>query len=129
MKSFSFEIPIYDIHVDLVQIEGKEDSKDVLRFMRAIKCTENFIEETKDYIERCAINGGETYRNRDLSKILVIFTPFSSEMRREEVYAHEKRHVEDRILEWFNVDDIESAGLLAGFLACKFYEFKKKVLC
>lgn len=129
MKSFSFEVPIYNVHIDLIQVESKNDSKDVLRFMRAIKCTGQFIEEVKDYIERGAINGGETYRNIDLKKILIIFTPFSSETRREEVYAHEKRHVEDRILEWFNVDDIESAGLLAGFLACKFYEFKKKVLC
>lgn len=129
MKSFSFEIPIYNIHVDLVQIEGKEDTKDVLRFMRSIKCDQEYIDDISDCIARGRYNGGDTFRNFDLRRILVIFTTFSDEETREEVYAHEKRHIEDRVMEHESVNDIESAGLLAGFLARKFYQFKKKVLC
>lgn len=53
---------------------------------------------------------------------------FENESQREEVYAHEKRHIEDRIMKWASVDDIESAGLLAGFLGTKFYEFKKRII-
>ena len=129
MKSFSFEIPIYDIHVDLVQIEGKKDTKDVLRFMRSIKCDQEDIDYISNCIERGLYNGGNTLRNFDLRRILVIFTTFSDEETREEVYAHEKRHIEDRVMEYVNVNDIESAGLLAGFLARKFYQFKKKLSC
>lgn len=46
---------------------------------------------------------------------------------RAEIYSHEKRHIEDRVLDFFSVNNIESAGLLAGFLGEKFYEFWKIV--
>ena len=58
--------------------------------------------------------------------MLVVFYPMSSEDVQAEVYYHEKRHVEDRIMEWASVNDIESAGLLAGFLGTKFYLFAKQ---
>ena len=49
----------------------------------------------------------------------------SSEKNRDNCYSHEKRHIEDRVLEWYSVNDIESAGLLAGFLGEKFADFEK----
>ena len=50
-----------------------------------------------------------------------------NERTRANVYSHEKRHIEDRVLQYASVDDIESAGLLAGFLGEKFYDFDKLV--
>lgn len=127
MKTLKFNIPLYGIHVDLVQVETKDDKDGVIRFMRAIKCQQEFINEITDYINRGCYNGGNTYRNLDLKNILVIFLPMSDEETRAEVYAHEKRHIEDRVMQWASVDDIESAGLLAGYLDRMFFKFWNKV--
>lgn len=68
-------------------------------------------------------NGGETFRNLNKCKILVIFYAMENDYERAKVYSHEKRHIEDRLLQWFSVDDIESSALLAGHLGKVFYEF------
>lgn len=127
MKTLKFDIPIYNIHVDLVQVETKDDKAGVIKFMRAIECEQKFINEFTDYIERGCYNGGNTYRNFDFRRILVIFYPMSDEETRAEVYAHEKRHIEDRVMQHASVDDIESAGLLAGYLGKMFYRFNNIV--
>lgn len=127
MKTLKFNIPLYGVHVDLVQVETKDDKDGVIKLMRAIKCQQEFINEITDYIERGCYNGGNTYRNLDLKDILVIFCPMSDEETRAEVYAHEKRHIEDRVMQFTSVDDIESAGLLAGYLGRMFFKFWNKV--
>ena len=127
MKKLKFTIPIYDFDITLIQIEGKEDKEKVIPFMNAMKCQQEFIDEVTDYIERECVDGGETYRNFDMRKILVIFCPMSNKKMQANIYSHEKRHIEDRVLEFSSVNDIESAGLLAGFLGGKFYEFWNKV--
>lgn len=127
MVTYKFDIPIYNIRVDLIQVENKEDSSGVVRFMQTIKCTQESIDEVTEYIKRECVNGGVTYRNFDLRKMLIIFCPMENEETRAEVYSHEKRHIEDRVMQHESVDDIESAGLLAGFLGRQFYKFWNKV--
>lgn len=123
MKKTRFNIPLYDIGVTLIQVESRDDKDEVERFMRQIKCQDEFIQEVRSYIEKGCIDGGETYRNLDMRKILVIFCPFKNDTIRAEVYSHEKRHIEDRVMEYMSVKDVESAGLLAGFLGKEFYKF------
>ena len=127
MITYNFDIPIYDIRIDLIQVENKEDANGVVRFMRAIKCNQEFIVELTENIKKGYVDGGETFRNFDLRKMLIIFYPMENEETRAEVYSHEKRHIEDRVMQHESVDDIESAGLLAGFLGRQFYKFWNKV--
>lgn len=127
MKTLKFDIPLYGIHVDLVQVETKDDKDGVIKFMRAIKCQQEFINEIGDAIERGCYNGGDTLRDMNLRKILVIFYRMEDEETRAQIYAHEKRHIEDRVMQWASVDDIESAGLLAGYLGRMFYRFNNIV--
>lgn len=123
MKKLKFHIPIYDFDVTLVQTESKSDIDSVLAIMRSIKCPQEYLDSVKDYIERGCYGGGDTFYNFDIKAMVIVFYNFKTESSRWEVYSHEKRHIEDRILQHSNVDDIESAGLLAGFLGRKFYEF------
>ena len=127
MITYKFDIPIYDIRIDLIQVENKEDANGVVRFMQTIKCQQEFIVELTENIKNGYVNGGETFRNFDLRKMLIIFYPMENEETRAEVYSHEKRHIEDRVMQHESVDDIESAGLLAGFLGRQFYKFWNKV--
>ena len=127
MIKIQYNIPLYDIDVTMIQVENEKDKNVILACMRNIKCDQEYIDSVDDYVTRGCFNGGDTFRNFDLRKMLVIFYPQSDEETRWEVYMHEKRHIEDRVMEFTNVKDIESAALLAGFLACKFYQFTQMV--
>ena len=126
MEKLDFQIPLYKIDVTLVQVESKEDESAITELLESINVEDT--ECTIDYIRRGVVNGGDTYRNLECRRIVVIFYLMEDNMSRAEVYSHEKRHIEDRILEFCGVKDIESAGLLAGFLGEKFYEFWNKVI-
>ena len=125
MIRFNFKIPIYKINVSLVQLEGKKDIKPLIALMKGMKAKDDDINNEVEQLSEDRYNGGNTYRNMSRRRIVVLFYRMTSEKTRREVYDHEKRHIEDRVLEWFSVDDIESAGLLAGYLGEKFYEFEK----
>lgn len=72
-------------------------------------------------------DGGTTYRSFPTQEFLVIFFKFSSEEAKVNVYAHEKRHIEDRLMQYLEINDIETAGYLAGFLAVEFNKFYNQV--
>ena len=123
MKTHEFQIPLYKVSVLLVQIEGPDDIGCIERL-----CKEHEIEVTQTLMENVTYNkknGGDTYRDLDRREIIVFFYPFSSQMDRVNVLCHEKRHIEDRVLNYFGVNDVESAAMLSGYLGEKFYQFIK----
>lgn len=126
MNKLTFKIPLYEQTVTLVQIEGKEDVDAVLQLLKEIKVDQENINDTIDNIKRGCFNGGDTFRNFEIRRMLVVFYPMTTPRVKENLYSHEKRHIEDRVLEWAHVDDIEAAAFLAGFLGEKFYEFQNK---
>ena len=126
MVKLDFQIPLYKVDITLLQVESKEDESAVTELLKSIDAED--IEYTINGIRRGAVNGGDTYWNLELRRIIVVFYLMEDNMSRAEVYSHEKRHIEDRILKFYSVDDIESAGLLAGFLGERFYEFWNKVV-
>ena len=123
MKKMKFRVPYYDFDVVLVQIEGKEDADEFIRVCKWMNLEKKEIDEMRDAILSEAQNGGDTWRNFDKKKFLIDFTPFESEEKKIDIYCHEKRHLEDRILEWASINDIEAAAFLAGFLGIQFYKF------
>ena len=129
MIKFNFKIPLYYVDVTLAQVESVKDAEAVESILRNIKTDKEYLDDTVNAIKRDCRNGGDTYRNLNLKKVVVIFYKMSSVRERDNCYSHEKRHIEDRVLEWYSVNDIESAGLLAGFLGEKFGEFVRKQSC
>lgn len=127
MKKMDFRIPLYGIDVRLVQFDKSDEAKEIKKTLSYAKIAAKEVDDIIDEVKLGCTGGGYTYRNFEIRKMLLCFYPFISERERVEVYSHEKRHLEDRIMEYHNVNDIESAGLLAGFLAVKFYDFEKKI--
>lgn len=124
MKKTSFTIPFYNFDITLVQVDSKDDAEPVRRLLKAFGVRREDADDVVDGIRRGAVNGGETFREMRQKKMLVIFYLFDSKEKKAEVYSHEKRHVEDRLLEWNGVNDIESAGMLAGWLGVRFRRFE-----
>lgn len=122
-----FKVPLYQVDVTLVQVESKDDADVVKPILNAFRLTQEDMSECCNAIRNDETDGSETYRNTGMKTFLVVFYRFTNERIRMNVWSHEKRYVEDRILEMSAVGDIESAGLLAGFLGEKFYEFNKLI--
>lgn len=121
MKQKEFNVPIYNFNITIIEIESKEDKDQVKSIMEDFKISSEQIKETCDYIEQESMNGGETHRNLLLHKFLVIIYPCKSIDVRREVINHEKRHIEDRMLNYLDINDIEAAAYLAGYLSTYMY--------
>lgn len=117
MKKKTFTIPIYDFNVTWIEIESKDDKDKLLQEMSKMKCQKEDMDDVINGVEGGCINGGSTFRNMDLKKFLVIIHPCENESMRRNIVNHEKRHIEDRLLKFVGVDDIEASAYLAGYLS------------
>ena len=129
MIKMQFKIPIYEVDVCLIQSDGFDFSA-MDRVFKSFGLPISAVDELQDKIlEQDYKDCGETHSNMRMRKICVVFYPFSDEDDFElqrEIYDHEKRHIEDRILDYFGVKDYESAALLAGYLGKQFAVFENK---
>lgn len=123
MKRINFKVPFYNVTITLVKAEKADDYQEIKKTLKHCHIEEESLNDIADAVKNGASNGGDTFRDFRYKRMLVFFYPFDNEDDKIEVYGHEKRHVEDRIMEYFGVDDVESAGMLAGFLSVKFHKF------
>lgn len=123
MKVTEFEVPIYGVQVTLIEIEGPKDAKEITPYLKWADASPSSVEDCLNAIKNNCMNGGDTWRNLLQRQIVCVIYKCESLKKKYEIIGHEKRHIEDRILQFFNVDDIESAGLLAGFLTTKMFNF------
>lgn len=125
MKRYDFYVPLYGYDVSLIQIQSKSDVNIIEKYLTEEGFGSEYINEVKEYVRGGYKNGGETNWNRRTKRICVLFYQCTSDEEKIEVYSHEKRHIEDRILEHCKVNDIEASAYLAGFLAKEFFKFDK----
>lgn len=113
----NIHIPLYDFNITYLEVESKSDVSDVRKEMNKLNANKEQIEEVLDNIINDRRDGGETFRNLNLKKFLIIIYRCSNERKRRNVINHEKRHIEDRILKYIGISDIEASAYLAGFLS------------
>ena len=123
MRTKNFKIDVYRYDITLVQVERNDKSDDVIKFLKKFDILQKDLDDLKEGMDEEAVNGGHTLCNHLFKQIVCFFYPFTDNERRCELYAHEKRHVEDRICEWLGINDIEASAYLAGYLGVKFWEF------
>lgn len=117
MKKIEFKIPIYDFDVTILEIESKEDKAEANTILSSVIPNKESIDEVLSYIEDGSMNGGDTFRNMLYKTFIVVLYPFKDIETRREVINHEKRHIEDRILEYCGISDIEASAYLAGYIS------------
>ena len=121
MRTKQINIPIYDIGLTLVEIETKDDYPILEPILDEHKIDVDEKEIIKDFIEREVLNGGSTYGNFALEKMLVILYQMNNEEERRAILNHEKRHVVDRICEFLSINDIEAPAYLDGYISRYMY--------
>ena len=126
MKKWKFVVPLYDIDVTLLQVESVDDADAVRKHCEEIGLLTEDTDAVLDVIKSDKHDGANTFRNFEKGQMLVIFYRMTSGRIKINRYGHEKRHVEDRILQWCGVDDIEAAAYLAGFLSEQFNDLYLK---
>ena len=80
-------------------------------------------EEIVESIENEDRDGGYTLTSLGRKIFCVVILPQSSEEQRLAVIDHEKRHIEDDLLEHCSVTCKEASAYLAGYLTRCFYRF------
>lgn len=122
MKIKRFTVPLYGYKVVFIRLPAKWDVETAARLGRILKsagCDDDLIKTQLEEYKNGDVNGGVHFYNFKKALSIVVINYCTSPDKEIEVIAHEKRHLEDRIMEWATVKDAESAGLLAGWLAKK----------
>lgn len=114
-------VPIYDFDIHVINIDDEGDSFRLRSIMNDFGCDDESIDDECTKVLKGRIDGGCLFRKLDERAFLLILSKFSSDATRINIIGHEKRHIEDRILEYCSVEDIEAAAYLAGYLSEKLY--------
>jgi hypothetical protein len=117
MKVKKVKIPIFNHSLSVFEVTNKRDTDKLVKELKSLKIINKDDEqEIRENIENECDGACTFYRKVDCTLVVVIYIQ-SNQDRRREVLAHEKRHVEDNILNTLGIDDKESAAYLAGYLA------------
>lgn len=125
-------IPIYGYTMWLVKLsksdyKGKKLSTAKIGLKsKPIELDDETCKEIDDNIEAGDLDGAITCHIGSYRKLVVFFYPITDKERQIEIFCHEKRHCEDFILNFLDVNDKEAAAYLAGWLGKVFWKFLKK---
>lgn len=115
------KLPIFDFDITFIEVEDKSDSLKVIAPLSSINCTKELIDDICENINNDVRDGGDTYRNLGMRKIVIFLYKCNSESKRRKVLNHELRHAVDRICEHLSIEDIETPAYITGYLSEKIY--------
>ena len=115
-------VPIYSYMIRYIEVEdfSYKEKRKFISYIKKLGYYDDFINDINNIMNNKGCGSGTTYHNNQKIEICVIIYPQPNEDRRIETIMHEKRHCEDFILEKLDIDDMEAAAYLAGWLAVKF---------
>jgi len=120
MKIFKHEIAIYGFELTIILFnETKVSSPHIHEYAEFMATVSSKEEVTNELIGKAmdgAHNGGDTLYNNLSNKFVVVFYPHTSYNQLLNSIGHEKRHVEDHIIRDCDIDGMEAAGYLSGYL-------------
>lgn len=117
MKIKKVKIPIFNHSLNVFEVTNKRDTDKLIKELKVLKIiNSDDEEEIRQNIENECDGACTFYRKSDCTLVVIVYIQ-KNESRRREVLSHEKRHVEDHILDHLGIDDMESAAYLAGYLA------------
>jgi hypothetical protein len=124
MKYRYISIPFYNSELLVVQLKKNTTWKEVKAVFKKYDFP-NPKKISNIVVDKYSYDGGWTLKLYKQRQFAIIITRCSSENKRMNVILHEKRHIEDYILDMCGIHDIEAAGYLAGYLGDKILNDKK----
>lgn len=118
MKKIKFNIDMYDWDVTVMLVNRKKDIPSMLKEVKKFKVEKDSSNFDVYYIKR-GYEGGVHYYNRTDGKSLVCVYNCDNIRSMSKTLLHELRHVADRILETWSVNDHEAAAALTGLISLK----------
>lgn len=117
MRRKTINIPLYNYRVTLLD-EISESDADALRvFLKRRRLPDDMINDVVGNVSDGAFDGGYTISNMSIKELYVVLLACSNDDVRRRVLGHERRHVEDDVLEHCGINDKEAAAYLSGYLS------------
>ena len=118
IKIKKIKIPIYDWTVSLIELSESDTVEDVKKIIKR-KDVDPFFDEIIKKIELKVHFGGEHIYDPNKKESMILIYICKNKSQRNNILCHEKRHVEDRIIETCGLEGVESAAFIAGYLGEK----------
>jgi|SRR3990170_7197579 len=118
-KEVKFNIDIYDWDIQYIELKDYSHLKKLKKIMTEFHCDSKELNKVMIDLKAKATNVGVHFYDLNKRKTFILLYPCRTNEDKMDIICHEKRHAEDRILIHLGIDDIESAGFLAGFIAKK----------
>lgn len=112
MITKTYKIPIFDYNLIFFQLE-KSDKQSYVEEELDKKMISG---DERPYIGVDLFDVGHTCTNEETRTIVVFFHRFSTVDKRYEIYFHELRHIVDSICIHLNLNCLETAAYLNGFI-------------
>jgi len=125
MKKLKFNIDIYKWNVTLLIIESEKDCDSVDKILSPFAVDPDYKNEILSDIKDNVKDGGLHLHKNSARKSIIILNEMTSLQMAEIILSHEKRHLEDAILQTCNIDDKEAAAYLAGHITEKILQYQK----
>lgn len=117
MKVKKFTVPLFNFDVTVIEVAEDDNIEKVLKACK-LKGTK-FHSEIKENLESGYYDGAQFIYNMKAGRGLILIYHHKTKNGRLVSLGHEKRHLEDKILEYHGIEDYESAAMLAGYLTEK----------
>ncbi len=114
----NFKVQIYNWDITFLEVQSENDAGELDAYAAQVNAA--FPTSIKDTINSVK-NTGMCYIVEEDLKALVIILLSDDESQRRNTIGHEKRHLEDYILNIAGITDVESAGYIAGYLSQYMY--------
>ena len=112
-------IPFYDFGVRLIEVEKGDTFSDIRPSLRYLPIPTDILEDIEDSIRNGGTDGGRWIRSFPRKRFILLILPHRNAAERIDTICHEKRHIEDVIIQFCELEGIEAHAYLAGFLGKK----------
>ena len=114
-----FRLDYFDWDIHFLEVQSKEDLPEIKKIFKKLNISGKpiFKEVKKDY------QGGGWHICDNLKgwSMIFIYRQVKKAKRFQDI-SHEKRHMEDNLLQWFNIKDSESSAMLSHNIAKLIYK-------
>lgn len=121
MKIKHVKVDVYRWKVDVIELSNKDTFDDVQKVIQKYKLGKEITDTIKKEMKENCRDGGYTFTKYGKWQSVIFLYKMSSKKIRRNILNHEKRHVEDDIVQYLGINDKEAVAYLAGYLSENIY--------